>query len=51
MFLSLDILLEYWIEYVSFGLLYVMFTIPLGYSTGGFQALQLIVIAAFGAVD
>ena len=24
---------------------------PLGYSTGEFQALQLIVIAAFGAVD
>ena len=27
-FLPLDILLEYWIEHVSFGLLYVMFTFP-----------------------
>ena len=25
---ALDILLEYWIEHVSFGLLYVMFTFP-----------------------
>ena len=48
MFLPLDILLEYWIEHVPFGLLYVML---LGYSTGEFQALQLIVFAAFGAVD
>ena len=55
MFLPLDILLENWIEHVSFGLLYVMFTFPthslLGYSTGEFQALQLIVLVAFGAVD
>ena len=29
MFLPLDILLEYWIEHVSFGLLYVMFTFPI----------------------
>ena len=28
MFLPPDILLEYWIEHVSFGLLYVMFTFP-----------------------
>ena len=28
MFVSLDNLLEYWIEHVSFGLLYVMFTFP-----------------------
>ena len=28
MFLPLDILLEYWIEHVSFWLLYVMFTFP-----------------------
>ena len=28
MLLSLDILLEYWIEHVIFGLLYVMFTFP-----------------------
>ena len=28
MFPALDILLEYWIEHVTFGLLYVMFTFP-----------------------
>ena len=28
MFLPLDILLEYWMEHVSFGLIYVMFTFP-----------------------
>ena len=28
MFLPLDILLEYWIEHVSVGLFYVMFTFP-----------------------
>ena len=35
------------------GLLYVMFTctFPIGYSTGDFQALQLIVLVAFGALD
>ena len=33
------------------GLLYVMFTFPIGYSTGEFQALQLIVLAAFGVLD
>ena len=48
---ALDILLEYWNEHVTFGLIYVMFTFPIpGYSTGKFQALQLIVLAAFGAV-
>ena len=46
MFLPLDILLEYWIEHVSFGLLYVMY---LFYRE--FQALQLIVLVAFGVVD
>ena len=46
-----DILLEYWIEHVSFGLPYVMLHSLLGYSTGVFQALQLVVIAAFSAVD
>ena len=51
MFPPLRILLEYWIEYVSFGLLYVILHSLLGYSTGEFQAFQLIVIAAFGAVD
>ena len=51
MFLPLDILLEYWIEHVSFGLLYVMFTFPTRIFSGEFQALQLIVLAAFGVVD
>ena len=51
MFLPLDILLEYWIENVSFGLIDAMFTFPLGYSTGEFQAMLLITIAAFGTVD
>ena len=37
-----DSRLEYWIEHVSFGLIYVMFTLLLGYSTGEFQALQQI---------
>ena len=51
LFPILDIILKNLIEHVSFGLLYVMFTFLLGYSTGEFQALQLIVLAAFGAVD
>ena len=51
MFLAMDILLEYWIEYVSFGILYARLHSLLEYSTGEFQALQLIVLAAFGAVD
>ena len=51
MFPPLRILLEYWIEYVSFGLLYVILHSLLGYSTGEFQVFQLIVMAAFGAVD
>ena len=44
---TLDILLEYWIEHVTFGLLYVMLKSP----TREFQALQLIVRVVFGAVD
>ena len=51
MFLSLDIILEYWIEHVVFGLLYAMFAFLLGLSTGEFQALQLFVLAVFGTVD
>ena len=47
MFLSIGILIEYRIEHVTFGLLYAMFR----YSTGEFQALQLIVLAVFGVVD
>ena len=48
---SLDILLEYWIEHITLCLLYAMFTSLLGYSIGEVQTLQLIVHAAFGAVD
>ena len=44
MFPPLDSLPEYWIEHVSLPSL-------LGYSTEEFQALQLINLAAFGAVD
>ena len=51
MFLPLDIFLEYWIEHVSFGPLYVMFTFPTRIFYGEFRALQLIVFAAFGVVD
>ena len=47
MFLPLDILFEYWIEHVTFILLYVMFI----FSTGEFQALQLNILVVFGAVD
>ena len=50
-YLPLDILLEYWIEHVFFGILMSCLHSLLGYSTGEFQALQLIVLAAFGAVD
>ena len=48
---ALDIRLEYWIERVTFGLLYAILHSLLGCSTGEFQALQLIVLIAFGAVD
>ena len=51
MFPPLNILLEYWIVHVTFRLLYVVFTFLLGYSAGEFQALQLIVLATFGAMD
>ena len=52
MFPPLDILLEYWIENVSFldSFMACLHSL-LGYSTGEFQALQLIVLAAFGAMD
>ena len=45
-----DILLEFWIEYVNSGLLYVRYiliNLELGYSTEEFQALQLIVLVVF----
>ena len=52
MFLPLDIPSEYRPEHVTFGLLCVIFKFGhLGYSAGEFQALQLIVLAVFGAVD
>ena len=51
MFPPLDILREYWIEHVSFGLLYVMFTFPFAIFYREFHALQLIVLAVIGAMD
>ena len=50
MFPPLRILLKYWIEHVSCGLLYVMFTFPTKIFYREIQALQLIVLAAFGVV-
>ena len=47
MFLSLDLLWEYQIQHGANGPL----ATQLGYSAGEFQALQLIVLAAFGVVD
>ena len=52
MFPPLDILLEYWIEHVTFGLLYVkVFTFPTEIFRREFEALQLVVLVAFGAMD
>ena len=51
MFLPLDILFEYWIDHITFGLFIPGLDSPLGYSTGVFRALQLIVLARFDAVD
>ena len=50
LFLPLVIPFEYWIERVSFELLMSCLYSPLIYSAGEFQAVQLIVIAVFGAV-
>ena len=47
MFLAPDPLLEYRIQHGANGHL----ATQLGYSAGEFQALQLIVLAAFGVVD
>ena len=47
MFLSLDLLSEYRIQHGAMSHL----ATQLGYSGGEFQALQLIVLAAFGVVD
>ena len=51
MFPVLDIFLEYWIEHVTFGLLYVMFTFPTRIFYRGVPGMQLVVIVVFGAVD
>ena len=51
MFPPLDIPYEYWIEHVTFGSFISCLDSLLGYSTGEFQALQLITLVAFGAVD
>ena len=51
MFPPLDIPFEYWIEHFTFRLLYVMFRFFTKISTSEFQALQLIVLAAFVAMN
>ena len=51
MFLSLGIPLEYWIKHVTFGLLFDMLDSLPEYSTGEFQALQLISVEVMGVVD
>ena len=51
MFPPLDILLEYWVKHVTFDSFVSWLHSLLGYSTKEFQALQLIVLVAFGAVD
>ena len=48
---TMDILLDYWIEHVTFGLLYITITFPTRLFYMGVTCLQLIVLAAFGAVD
>ena len=50
MFLSLDLLPEYRIQHGT-DLFMSHLATQLGYSAGEFQALQLIVLAAFGVVD
>ena len=51
MFPPQDILFEYWFEHVTSGLVLSFLGFLLGYSTGEFQALHLIVTVVFGAVD
>ena len=51
MFLSLDLLWEYRIQHGTNGPFMSHLATQLGYSAGEFQALQLIVFAAFGVVD
>ena len=50
-FMSQDILYEYSIGQVTFGTLMPYLHSLLGYFTGEFQAVQMIVHAVFGAVD
>ena len=51
MFQPLDIPFEHWIEHVAFGLVMSYLDSLLGYSTSELQALKLIVLAVFGAVN
>ena len=51
MFLPLDILFEYWMEHVTFGIFVSCLDSLLAYSTGELQALQLIVLVVCVAVD
>ena len=50
-FLSLDLLSEYRIQHGANGPFMSHLATQLGYSAGEFQALQLIVLAAFGVVN
>ena len=51
LFLSLDLLWEYRIQHGANGPFMSHLATQLGYSAGEFQALQLIVLVAFGVVD
>ena len=51
MFLSMDIPFEYSIEHATFGLLNIMFKFSARIFYRDFQALQLIILVVFGAVD
>ena len=47
MFPPLDIPFEYWIEHVTFGLLYTMFRLSTKISDGGFPGFLMIVLVVF----
>ena len=51
MFLPLDILFEYCIEYITFGLLYAILDSLLGYFLEEFKALQITANGVFVIVD
>ena len=51
MFLPLNILFEYCMEHVTFGLIYVMFRFFARIFYKGVQALQVIVLGVLDAVD